>query len=277
MTINDIDFAELYREHMRRSGRPSKPASAWDTRAESMSRKPLRGTYSEAFIQRMDLSDAETLLDIGCGPGTIGLLIADQLQQVYGLDYSQVMLDCLMDNARQLGLDNVQPLLRAWEDDWSDVPVCDIVVASRSSAVADMAAAIDKLNAHARKRVYMTSLVGGHFVDPEIAALLGRQNQAFPDYIYIVNILHRLDIHPRLDYIDIPSRLAGTKDFAAFAEKVSWTFGELQDDELAALREWHDADPERARRGGAPMRWAFISWDVRSPGRGGASIKHTAG
>jgi SAM-dependent methyltransferase len=262
VTINDIDFAELYREHMRRSGRPSKPASAWDSRAETMSSKPLRGVYSDAFIERMDLAGAETLLDIGCGPGTICLLLADRLRHVYGLDYSQVMLDCLMQNAAEHGLDNVQPLLRAWEDDWSDIPVCDIVVASRSSAVADMAAAIDKLNAHARQRVYMTSLVGGHFVDPAIAALLGREHQGFPDYIYIINILHRLGIHPRLDYIEIPSRLAGAENFSAFAEKVSWTFGELNSDERTALRSWYDADPARAKRGGAPMRWAFIGWDV---------------
>lgn len=262
MIINDIDFAELYREHMRRSGRPRKPASAWDARAENMSRKPLRGAYSDAFIQGMDISGASTLLDVGCGPGTIGLLLAGQMQRVYGLDYSQVMLDCLMENAALHGLDNVQPLLRAWEDDWSDIPVCDIVVASRSSAVEDMAAAIDKLNAHARLRVYMTHLAGGHFVDPQIAALLGRENRAFPDYIYVINILHGLGLHPRLSYIDIPSRLAGAKDFGAFAEKVSWTFGELNGDELAALRGWYDADPARAKRGGAPMRWAFIGWDV---------------
>lgn len=262
MIITDIDFAELYREHMRRSGRPHKPASAWDERAENMRRKPLRSAYSDAFIQSMDLSGANTLLDVGCGPGTISLQLAAQLQAVYGLDYSQVMLDCLMENAAQLELENVHPLRLAWEDDWSKVPVCDIAIASRSSAVADIAAAIDKLNAHARLRVYMTHLVGGHFVDPQIAALLGREHEAFPDYIYIINILHRLGLHPQLSYIDIPSRLAGTENFEAFSAKVSWTFGELNTDELTALRDWYQADPLRAKRGGAPMRWAFIAWEL---------------
>lgn len=261
MRISDIDFAQLYREQMQRSGRQPKPASEWDARAGRMRGRLAPSKYATDFIARMDLDGAETLLDVGCGPGTIGLPVASQLQRVYGLDYSQVMLDVLMDNAAAAGLDNIVPVLRSWDDDWSDLPRCDIVVASRSTAVEDMAAAIDKLNAHARKRVYLTSLVDGHFVDAEIAALLGRCDEPFPDYIYIINLLYRLGIHPRLDYILLPSRLAGTKNFNEFAEKVAWTFGELQPEELAQLQQWYEADPERSEQGGAPMRWALIDWE----------------
>lgn len=262
MSISDIDFAALYREHMARSARPSKSAGAWDKRAGGMATRALGGAYSEAFIARMDLTGASSLLDVGCGAGTICLPLAGQLQQVYGLDHSPAMLDGLMANAQRLGLDNVQPLHCAWEDDWSAVPACDIVVASRSCSVDDMAMALDKLNAKARRRVYLTHLVGGQFIDPEIAALLGRSRAALPDYIYIVNLLHRAGIHPRLDYLQTPSRLAGTRDFDAFAGRVAWTLGELQAEERQALRQWYEACPERAARGGQPRRWAFISWQV---------------
>jgi len=43
-----------------------------------------------------------------------------------------------------LGLDNVHPLQRAWEDDWSDVPVCGILIASRSGLVEDLDTALEK-------------------------------------------------------------------------------------------------------------------------------------
>lgn len=261
MRLSEIDFAQLYREQMQRSGRSRKPASAWDARAQKMRGQLAPSKYATDFIARMDLDGADTLLDVGCGPGTIGLPLASQLRHVYGLDYSQTMLDVLMENAAAEGLNNVTPVLRAWEQDWSDLPRCDIVVASRSTAVEDMAVAIDKLNAHARKRVYLTSLAGGQFVDAELAALLGRQQEPFPDYIYIINILYSLGIHPRLDYILLPSRLAGTKSFTEFAEKVAWSFGELQPDQLERLQQWYEADPERAQRGGAPMRWALIDWE----------------
>ncbi|MCY1279418.1 Methyltransferase domain protein [compost metagenome] len=263
MSLDDIDFAERYRQHMRCAAHQPKPAGAWDRRAREMSRKSLGGPYSEAFIERMDLTGARSLLDVGCGPGAICLPLAGRLEWVHGLDYSPAMLECLESNARELGLDNVQPILRAWEDDWSDVPVCDILVASRSALVADLDAILERINRHARLRVYMTQLVGGRFIDSEIASVLGRElPPAFPDYIYTINLLYRRGIHPRLDYIQTPSRLAGCERFEEFAEKIAWSFGSLSDDERVALQAWFRADPERARRGGAPMRWAFVSWDV---------------
>ncbi len=62
------------------------------------------------------------------------------------------MLDAMMDNAAELKLENVKPILASWDDDWSAVPVCDIAVVSRASIVADMDDALDKLNQHARKK-----------------------------------------------------------------------------------------------------------------------------
>lgn len=261
MIIHDLDFAEMYREHMRCSDRPEKPASVWDERARSAGAKMMQGDYAKAFLARMDLSGAATLLDIGCGPGTIGVPLAGRLEAVYGLDYSPGMLECLTDNARAAGADNVTPILRSWTDDWEGVPVCDIAVASRSSLVPDMADALHKMTSHARLRCYMTHLVGGHFGDAAIAELLGRQVRAFPDYVYIVNILHGMGIHPRVDYLTFPGRLAGTRDAQEFIDKVAWSFGELNADEQARLAEWYGADPERARRGGGDICWALISWE----------------
>lgn len=262
MSLDDIDFAERYRQHMRRSARTPKPPSAWDKRAAEMAGKPLGGVYTDAFMRLMDLDGARSLLDIGCGPGTLCLPLAGQLERIYALDYSPGMLACLQARIDELGLDNVHPLHCAWEDDWSDVPVCDILIASRSGMVEDLDAALDKIHRHTRLRVYMTQLAGGHFIDPTIASLLGREQPALPDYIYTLNLLHQRGIHPRLDYIELPSRLAGCVTFEEFADKVAWSLGPLDDAQRGALADWYRADPERARQGGAPMRWAFVSWTV---------------
>lgn len=263
-TISDIDFNELYKRHKQRAGRPAKPASAWDARAHSLRGKPLESAYTDAFIERMDFSGARTVLDVGCGAGNIGVQIAHRLEAVYGMDYSSGMLDVMARNAAARGLKNVHPIQAGWDDDWEAIPVCDIVVASRSTLVEDMGNALLKLHNHARQRVYLSYLTGGFFVDPAIARLLGRDGRAHPDYMYILNILHSMDVTPRLDYIDLPGPLAGTENFDDFAEKVTRTLGELNDAEHNALQHWYDADADRARRGGAPMRWAFISWETNS-------------
>lgn len=262
MTHADIDFGQLYRSHMTAAGGREKPPEEWDARAEAMGRMVGESRYVDDFIARMDLSGCTTLLDVGCGTGAIALALAPRLQRVVGLDYSQGMLDAMMRNAHALGHANVVPIRRAWEDDWSDVPACDIVTASRSTTVMDMADALARLDAKANKRVYLTSLVGGRFIDAEVAELLGCTRPALPDYIYIVNILYRMGRYPRLDYIENDNRLAGTEDFDAFARKVAFSLGEIDDAGRARLRQWYEADPERAQRGGAPFRWAFIHWET---------------
>jgi len=261
MTYDQIDFGQLYRNHMTAAGGREKPPEEWDARAEEMGKLKGDSAYVRDFVGRMNLDGCETLLDVGCGAGAIALALAPRLKHIYALDYSQGMLDALMRNARALGIGNVTPIRCAWEDDWTNVPVCDVATASRSTAVMDMADALAKLDAKARKRVYLTNMVGGRFIDPEIAELLGRSRPPLPDYIYIVNILYRMGRQPRLDYIEDDNRLAGAKNFEEFARKVAFIVGGLSDDERARLADWYAANPDRARQGGEPFRWAFISWE----------------
>jgi len=260
-TLADIDFGRLYREHVRAASRADKSASDWDARAADMQRRWRQSSYAEAFIARMNLAGATMLLDVGCGPGTIGLPLAPRLERVYGLDYSHAMLEALRAGAAERGLTNVEALHRAWEDDWSEVPVCDIVVASRSTSVPDMAAALAKLDAKARRRVYLTHRVGGRLFHPEAIEALGRKLLPPPDYIYVLNILHGMGIHPRLDYIESKQQRAPAGDFDELARRIAWSLGELTSEELARLHAWYERAPPGAGEIAAPMRWAFISWE----------------
>lgn len=219
MIINDLDFAAMYKLHMGLSQRPAKPASVWDDKAQDLSTRVMNSPYSDEFVKRMTLQGASSLLDVGCGPGTIALAVAGQLDQVHGLDYSAGMLACMANNAAAQGLGQVHTHLLAWEDSWDSVPVCDIVVASRSSLVADMADALAKMTAHARLRCYMTHLVGGNFGGAVDGKLTGRSQASLPDYIYIINILYGMGLHPRVDYIVIPGRQDGSVMRWAF---ISW-------------------------------------------------------
>lgn len=260
MTLQSIDFGRLYRDHLATTAHTHKTAAAWDSRAAGMASKALRSRYAEEFVARMDLQAAASLLDVGCGPGTIGLAVADQLQRVVGLDYSSAMLDVMRDKAAELELNNVETLHRAWEDDWSDVPCCDVVVASRSTTVQDIGQALELLHSKARLRVYLTHLVGGHFTDPAIQTVVGRTVPSVPDYIYLLNILHRMGIHPRVDYIAHENRLADAVDFEDYARRVAWSMGGLDADEQERLRIWYERSTPKERTG-TPMRWAFISWE----------------
>lgn len=263
MTINAIDFGQLYRDHMAAAGGREKPPSAWDARAKEMNKAAGDSPYTHEFTRRMNLDGCETLLDMGCGTGAIGLALAPQLKQVVGVDYSAGMLEVFAKNSHAAGVQNVSTIQCAWEDDWSDLPVCDLVIASRSTTVMDMADALQKLDSKARRRVYLTNLVGGSFIDSGLLEAIGRKTCPTPDYIYILNILHQMSRHPRLDYIGARGRLAGTKCFEDFLAKAVVSLGELTDLEQARLSDWYYADLDRAERGGEGFKWAFVSWETQ--------------
>lgn len=265
MTIDAIDFGRLYRDHLAACARTPKTAHAWDGRAGRIHRGLKHSDYAEDFVARMELGGATTLLDVGCGPGTIGLRLASQLERVYGLDFSRAMLDQLLANATQQGLGNVEALHLAWEDDWSAVPVCDLVVASRSTQVADMAAALGKLHAKARRRVYLTHRAGSRSLLPEVLALLGRRPLPPPDYIYILNILHAMGIQPRLDYIEGDGRPEVATDADDFVRSVAWSLGELSAEDHTRLCDWYARVRPASAFAPAPLRWAFISWEKHAP------------
>ena len=260
MSIDGIDFGRLYREHMARAGRREKTADEWDTRAPTMSRGVFGGSYVEEFVRRLDLTGCETLLDVGCGPGTIALMVAPRLAHVYGLDFSPGMIDAFNEHARARRLTNATAMLRAWQDPWDDVPVCDVAVASRSTQVSDLEAALLKLHAHARRRVYLTHIVGGRVLDASVCEALGRGDEPLPDYLYVLNILHRHGVHPRLDYLDGENRLRNCASADDCVRRVEWSLGELTTEERVRLRRYYEEHGDRV--GTEPRRWAFIWWDT---------------
>lgn len=266
-TIDDVDFGRLYREHFAASGSREKPPEAWDARAADLSRELSGSPYVDELLRLVDLTGCRTLLDVGCGPGAVALALAPRLEHVWGLDYSRGMLDAMMGHAAARGLGNVEPILRSWEDDWSDVPACDLVVASRSTLVRDMEDALARLDAKAKRRVCLTSLVGGRFVRTDVLALLGRERPSYPDYVYILNLLHRMGRHPRLDYIRAGRRPDEKQGFDQLVRRVEFSLGSLSEDERRRLETWYREDPERAERGREPYRWAFVSWETERDGR----------
>ena len=177
MNLSDIDFAELYRRQMLRANRQEKTPEYWDGRAPAMSQRMSDSQYVRQFVAALDLAGCATLLDVGCGPGTIALTVAPRLEHVYGLDYSPGMLAAFAEEARARGLTAATPILRAWDDDWADVPVCDIVVASRSTAVPDLEAAILKLDSKARRRVYMSYPADGDLPGDDVRRAIGRDGR----------------------------------------------------------------------------------------------------
>lgn len=262
MLIDDIDFAALYRQQLKLAGRTEKQPDHWDKRAEKIADGSIQPTdsYLPQLLPKIDLTGANSLFDMGCGPGTVALAVADKLQQVHGVDYSPGMLNVARKRAALQNINNAHWHQRAWQDSWDDIPRCDIAVASRSTLVSDMQQAMAKLTRQARLRVYTTHIVSPWFMSPAIQRAIGRDVIELPNYIYALNVLYQMGIRARVDFISGPNFQQDNSTFARFAENVRWTLGALNEEERERLQHWYQQrDPATIA---PPTRdWALIYWE----------------
>ncbi len=130
----------------------------------------IERAYTYNQINAFDTSKNDTVLDIGCGPGRISVLMAQRAKSVTSLDSSEKMLKHCRRNAGEVGVTNLNTILLDWNDavPGKNVEQHDIVIASRSPGGQD----IKKVSSFARKYVvfigwanapHIPILVGGLF------------------------------------------------------------------------------------------------------------------
>ena len=264
MLINQINFAKMYQQHMQQAQRSRKEPEHWDKKAQQMAQTCANphDPYLVHFRELMDLAGAETLLDVGCGPGSVSLCLAHEFKETIGIDYSRGMLEMAELRAKELNIPNARFEQLAWEDDWSSLPKVDISVASRSTLVDDLKAALLKLNRQTKLRVYTTHTINPTFIDEKIIRKIGREVVRLPTYIYAVNILHQMGINARVDFIKSPNK-GGFDSFDTFADSVNWSLKNITPEETAILRQYYDEQAALGKTIPYPSRdWAMVSWDV---------------
>ena len=159
---DEIDFDALYKAQKAKSSFGKKIAADWDKKAPSFNEGVMKSAYAREFIDKVDFTGVSTLLDFACGAGALSVLAAKKVDQIYGYDFSPKMLEFARGNAQTYGAKNVKFAQKAFEDDWSDVPECDVVFASRCLEVDDLKTALGKLLSKTKKSLYITFKVGGN-------------------------------------------------------------------------------------------------------------------
>jgi len=260
--LDKLNFAKLYKKQIKNSTFKSKSNEDWDKKAQYFSENVLNSPYTKDFTDRVDLEGCETLLDVGSGPATISLALAPKLKNVYALDYSKEMLKHANINAEKRGIKNLTTINKSWYDDWEDVPKVDIVVASRSMEVKNIKKALIKLNNQANKRVYLTTKVGGSFIDKDILNQIKREVIPRPDYIYVVNTLHSMRIFAKVDFIKTNTARYDCESEDEFIESLRWSLGNLFIEEEKSLREYFNTTYKN-KKNKECTTWAFISWEVK--------------
>jgi len=264
MFLEPIDFAAMYKEHKGATDFKGKSADDWSAKAAEMAPRMIRSPYVDTFLSKMEFGSEDTVLDIGCGPGTLALALATKVKKVIAIDYAEGMLEQLHLHAAEQGISNIETYHMGWDDDWSALPKVDIVIASRSMEVRDLEAALSKMSAHAAKACYLTYKVGGSYVDMEILDFIGKRIIPKPDYWYIPLILYQKGYLPKVDYIETERGSIAVQSEDEFVTSLRWSLGALDDEQERKARHYYDKVIAKEQHRPKPFNWAFISWKTEA-------------
>ena len=266
-TFTDLDWDQLWQNARSRKSWGSSGPKDWDRKASSFSSRNQSSPFVALVLDLLPLSPGSTVLDIGCGPGTLALPVAGRVQSVTAVDYSAGMLATLTDLAEKAGIDNIRTVQASWEDDWEALGIGrhDITLASRSLAVADLRSALQRLNRFASSTVFIVDRISPSPFDPEAFAAAGRRFECGPDYIYVLNTLYSMGIHANVRIISL-ERETRFADLDDAMNSYRWMIRDMSAGEEEALRKHLETRSRPAgdggliiERGHAPQ-WACIWW-----------------
>ena len=200
--VKDIDWEVVWQEPLKTNNIKERN---WDKRAKKFHRKTKPGDYIDLLFQKLILDKEDTVLDLGCGEGSISIPIANRVKSVTCLDSSRGMLEVLSDKARENKVTNIKTILSSIEDiSYDDLGHYDVVVASRSmNNIIPIRKTIETINEIANKYVFI-SLIGPESWKPEreFKESVGIDSN-YSSYITLLNLLYSMGIYANVERLNI--------------------------------------------------------------------------
>jgi SAM-dependent methyltransferase len=138
-------------------------AAHWDSRARLFNKRVMKNRErANSQVAILGLTPAETVLDVGAGTGRLALPMSRQAKSITALDQSAGMLTCLQENMAAEGIGNIRCIQKSWQDVALDeLEPHDVVLSSNSLGVYDLKEALSKMDALARRAVYIFTFSDG--------------------------------------------------------------------------------------------------------------------
>ncbi len=264
---SEIDWQRLHQNARKQKGWKSKSAKDWDKKAASFLANSKLSEYSHKLINNLPLEKETTLLDIGAGPGNLSIPIAKRIARVTALDYSQGMLSQLEDEAAARNIHNIRKICCSWEDDWLSLNIepHDITLASRSLSIENLRKGLVKLNNFAKKYAFLTDRINPTPFDSKAFEAIGRPFQPGPDYIFTLNMLYSMNIHPNITVLEF-DKIKKFENLEQAIESYKWMFHDMTCNEESRLQDYvkglimENNTTDITLRQPQAVRWAMIWW-----------------
>lgn len=178
----------------------------WDKAAASFQKRAKKDDYHEALFSKLILDENDSVLDLGCGEGSITLPLAKKVRRVTGVDSSVKMLELLNERAEEQGIDNVETILKPLEDiTLEEIGSHDVVLASRSlNGIIPIKETLETIDKIANKYVFITLFGPENWkIEGDFNEYIGKENKHFPGHNYLFNILFNMGIYANVERLDI--------------------------------------------------------------------------
>lgn len=198
---NDVDWVGFWTERL-----STKVDKDWDKAAPGFFKRTRKDDYQTALFDKLILDENDTILDVGCGEGSVTLPIAKRVKKVIGVDSSPKMLEYLEKRADENNISNVETILKPIEEiSYDEIGDVDVVVCSRSlNGIVPIDEVLLELDKIANKYVFIT-IFGpeNKKIERDFDREIGIKTEDFPDYNYFFNILFNLGIYANIERFDL--------------------------------------------------------------------------
>ena len=198
---NDVKWEEFWAERL--AGKVNKN---WDEAAPGFYKRTKKDDYQNALFDMLRLDENDTVLDVGCGEGSVTIPIAKRVKKVIGVDSSPKMMEYLEKRATDNDIDNIETVLKPIEEiTHEEIGDVDVVVCSRSlNGIIPISDVLWELNSIADKYVFIT-IFGpeNKKIEKDFDKELGIKTEDFPDYNYFFNILYNMGIYANIERFDL--------------------------------------------------------------------------
>lgn len=198
---NDIKWEEFWAEKLQ-----NKKDKDWDKAAAGFFKRTKKDDYNDALFDLLLLDSEDTVLDVGCGEGSITIPLSKNVKKVIALDSSVKMLEYLEKRVNEQNITNIESLLKPIEEiKYGEIGDVDVVVCSRSlNGIVPIQEVLYELDKIANKYVFITVFgPENKKIERDFDRELGIKTENFPDYNYFFNILFNMGIYPNVVRFDL--------------------------------------------------------------------------
>nr|WP_297899431.1 class I SAM-dependent methyltransferase [uncultured Methanobrevibacter sp.] len=260
----DIDWEFFWQEKLNQKRR--KPKN-WDNEADEFSKRSKQDEYQENLFSKMRISKEDTIIDLGCGEGSITIPLAKKTKYVTAVDSSTRMLEILNEKCEKENINNVKTIKKELEEaSLEEVGEHDIVLLSRSiNGIFPIKDTLKNINKISKKYVYMTLFGPENWkFENDFYESIGKKTNDFAPYSYIFNILIDMGIYPNIENLEINSNRK-YKTIQDAMENGKWQLNTLTEEEKKELYNYLDKKLKKNSEGmlenpDDKADWVLIWW-----------------